>query len=73
MPEKSSNEGEQKSATYERVTFRLIVMPCCSQQLCWVNPRFPNYCPECGARVFGKIRECVVVTDDNAALKINRV
>jgi hypothetical protein len=23
--------------------FRLIVMPCCGQLLCWVNPRLPNY------------------------------
>jgi hypothetical protein len=27
-------------------------MPCCHILICWVNPRRPNYCPECGARVF---------------------
>jgi len=31
-----------------RAHFRLIEMPCCAQVLCWVNPRLPNHCPECG-------------------------
>jgi hypothetical protein len=25
-------------------------MPCCHILICWVNPRRPNYCPECGTR-----------------------
>lgn len=32
----------------ERVHFRLFHMPCCGQLLCWVNPRLPSHCPECG-------------------------
>ena len=27
-------------------------MPCCHILICWVNPRRPMYCPECGKRVF---------------------
>lgn len=34
------------------VQFRLIHMPCCHILLCWVNPRRPVYCPECGTQVF---------------------
>jgi hypothetical protein len=39
-------------ATNEYIQFRLIHMPCCHILICWVNPRRPNYCPECGARIF---------------------
>jgi len=34
------------------VPFRLLQMPCCNILICWVNPRRPMYCPECGTRVF---------------------
>ena len=34
------------------VQFRLLQMPCCSILICWVNPRRPMYCPECGSKVF---------------------
>jgi hypothetical protein len=36
----------------EKVPFRLIQMPCCHILICWVNPRRPNYCPECGKFIF---------------------
>lgn len=39
------------SATNEQVPFRLLRMPCCHTLICWVNPRRPNYCPECGTRI----------------------
>jgi len=39
----------------ELVKFRLFKMPCCGQMLCWVNPRTPNYCPECGKFVYGEL------------------
>ena len=39
-----------------RVPFRLIQTPCCSHFLCWVNPRLPSYCPECGAFVLTKLK-----------------
>jgi DNA-directed RNA polymerase subunit RPC12/RpoP len=54
------------------VKFRLIQMPCCGQMLCWVNPRLPNYCPECGERVLMKLRhtnpECILETHEDAWL-----
>jgi hypothetical protein len=39
-------------ASNEQVPFRHILMPCCNTLLCWVNPRRPMYCPECGTKVF---------------------
>ncbi len=59
-------------ATNERVTFRLINMPCCNYIYCLVNPRLPNYCIECGESVYAKIRtnpECIMITDENANLR----
>ncbi len=56
----------KKSAAH----FRLIQMPCCGQLLCWVNPRIPNYCPECGKFVYADIKqvkpECILVSDIGA-------
>lgn len=49
------NSPDKEGSNY-RVMFRLFQMPCCSQLLCWVNPRFPNYCPECGKHVFADLR-----------------
>lgn len=43
-------------ATNEQIRFRLFLMPCCGQMLCWVNPRLPNYCPECGQLVHAKLK-----------------
>lgn len=42
--------------TNEKVPFRLFKMPCCGHMLCWVNPRLPTYCPECGKFVLMKLR-----------------
>lgn len=56
--------------TTERVVFRLIHMPCCGQLLCWVNPRLPNYCPECGQHVMHKLQSSILVTDQDAELKL---
>lgn len=60
---------DRSGTSTERVTFRLIVMPCCSTMLCWVNPRFPNYCPECGKFVFPEVKGCVLSSDDKAWLR----
>jgi hypothetical protein len=60
------------SSEWEMVKFRLIVMPCCRHQLCWVNPRLPNYCPECGANVMAEVKSSIVVVDDGAWLKVRR-
>lgn len=54
----------------ERVVFRLIEMPCCKLQFCWVNPRFPNYCPECGKFVYPQVQKGVLVKDEDAFLKV---
>ncbi len=56
---------------HERVKFRLIYTPCCATLLCWVNPRLPNYCPECGSTILAKLRHDptrILVTDHNAEL-----
>ena len=42
--------------TNEQVRFRLLWTPCCHALLCWVNPRLPNYCPECGERIFTQLK-----------------
>jgi hypothetical protein len=59
---------------YERVEFRLIAMPCCGFQLCWVNPRLPNHCPECGesTAVGTRLREAVLVIDRDAQLHLGQ-
>jgi hypothetical protein len=40
----------------EKVPFRLIETPCCHTLLCWVNPRLPTYCPECGEQILLKLK-----------------
>lgn len=58
---------------HERVKFRLIVTPCCGAQLCWVNPRLPNYCPECGEKIFMRLKfgsEGILLVDDQAVLSL---
>jgi len=59
------------SKTYERVVFTLINTPCCHTLLCYVNPRMPNYCSECGARLYAMKRnpEAILFRDDNAGLR----
>lgn len=47
-----------KEEVNERVHFRLLHMPCCNHQLCWVNPRLPTHCPECGKFVIDELRAC---------------
>jgi DNA-directed RNA polymerase subunit RPC12/RpoP len=60
----------------EKVLFRLFVMPCCQHNLCWVNPRLPTFCPECGDRVYMKLRTDgthTMVNDPNAILKTKSI
>lgn len=52
----------------QRVQFRLLLMECCYTQLCWVNPRLPNYCPECGTPCLGKVKSYVTYSDEEATL-----
>lgn len=55
--------------TTERISFRLLQMPCCGTLICHVNHRWPTYCSECGTRVFETIKGCALVNDQNATLK----
>jgi hypothetical protein len=52
--------------THERIQFRLLHMHCCGHLLCWVNPRLPSYCPECGRHVYPNVREDVRISDSEA-------
>ncbi len=57
------------TAINERIHFRLIYMECCGHLLCWVNPRFPTHCPECGRLIYPQIRGWVTTEDPNAHLR----
>lgn len=57
--------------TTERVPFRLLRTPCCGHLLCWINPRLPSFCPECGKGIYPQIKSCVIDRDDTAFLKHN--
>jgi hypothetical protein len=52
-----------------RAHFRLIQTECCQVQLCWVNPRLPNYCPECGRHCYPAVRSWITFSDDQAVIK----
>ena len=54
----SSTTGQERRTDKGQpgVHFRLFQMPCCGQLLCWVNPRLPNHCPECGTHVLVALR-----------------
>lgn len=59
--------------THEICYFRLIMTPCCNHLLCWVNPRLPSFCPECGTKILAKLRtegEWIRVADPKATLKV---
>ena len=49
-----------------RADFRYIQTECCLVQLCWVNPRLPNYCPECGKRIYPAVKSWVTYRDEGA-------
>jgi len=57
----------------EIIHFRLFQMPCCGQLLCWVNPRLPNFCPECGNRTLLDLKtgEYTRVNDREAMLQMD--
>lgn len=55
----------------ERIPFRLIICQHCNHNLCWVNHRFPTYCPACGKTVYPEVRGQVRIHDPNATLKYN--
>lgn len=57
--------------TNQQVDFRLIQMPCCGHLLCWVNPRYPSYCPQCGEGCYPQVKGCVTLHDPRASLKLH--
>lgn len=58
---------------HSRVWFRMYHMPCCGHLLCWVNPRIPSYCPECGKQVLRELKteEHTKINDADAELNYN--
>lgn len=58
------------TASTERVHFRLIETQCCYTLLCCVNPRFYNYCPECGKHIYPQVKGWVLSEDTQAVLKM---
>lgn len=61
----------RKPKITERVVFKLISMPCCGHLLCWVNPRWPTYCPTCGKSILAYVKQGVLHSDDEAELTYN--
>jgi len=57
--------------SYEKVKFKLIQTPCCGHLLCWVNPRYPSYCPCCGVNIFAEVKRHVMHSDDEAILELD--
>ena len=52
-----------------RADFRLLNMECCGVTLCWVNPRLPMYCPECGKRCYPGVKSWVAYRDEQAYIR----
>ncbi len=68
---KQRERGLNPMQQTEFIKFRIFQMPCCGIQICWVNPRLPNYCPECGERCFLKLKsnlEHTLFSDSDAKL-----
>lgn len=57
------SHAPKSGATNERVPFRLIICEHCAHNFCWINPRPPTYCPECGQNIFAHIRENTLVNE----------
>ena len=60
-----------KTVKNERIVFRLFNLSCCGHFLCWVNPRFPSFCPNCGKHIYPDVKGDVVITDENAHIKFH--
>jgi hypothetical protein len=56
---------------YERVHFKLIQTPCCGHLLCWVNPRYPTYCPVCGKLIWPEVKAKVMHDDPMAVIELD--
>jgi hypothetical protein len=53
----------------ETIEFRLFHMECCGHMLCWVNPRFPTHCPQCGKMCYPAVKGWVTHKDSQATLR----
>lgn len=53
----------------ERIIFRFFTLSCCGHMLCWVNPRYPSYCPECGTHIYPNVKGDATIIDNNAHLR----
>jgi len=49
---------------HERVKLRIIRTGCCGTVLCWVNPRLPNFCPECATRIYPDVKQWILENYD---------
>ena len=64
-------ETKKMTRSHEKVRFTLIQVPCCKHLLCWVNPRMPNFCPECGTAIWlKKVGSHIVQQDDEAWISV---
>lgn len=59
--------------TSEKVHFRILNMRCCYVILCHVNERLPNYCVECGARVYPQVKQWIESDFPEALLRYQLV
>ena len=62
--------------THEFCHFQLIHTPCCGHLLCWVNPRLPNFCPECGKPILAALRidpSHIRHSDPKAEIRVNHL
>jgi hypothetical protein len=50
-----------------KVPFRLIQAPCCGTLLCWINPRLPTFCPECGKPILRELKFSGVLVEAKEA------
>ena len=53
----------------EKIPFRLFHLECCGHLLCWINSRYPTYCPECGKSIYLEIKSSVAIVDLNAHIR----
>lgn len=53
------------------MSFKLFYMETAGNLLCWVNPRFPSHCPQCGKSCYPAVKGWFTESDDNAILKLH--
>ena len=74
MPDKESGHAPTRLEgfimTSQIVCFRLIETRCCRMLLCSINARHYNYCPECGKRIYPKVKDWVIAETREAILSL---